>query len=359
MASRTVNLNLPKRILRRTKKLKSGKYWVSYYYGVTINGKRKELPLGKDLLEATKKWAEFEKKAAPTQIYTLGDMFDLYIDKGMIGLSKRTVDDYLSYIKQLKKVFKEAPLAHVTPKDIADYRDARTAKTRANRELAMLSIIYNFAIDKGYCSTNPATKVKRNKEKLRTYYATDEIYYSVRKHAEEIIQDLMDVAYLSGQRPTDVREIRKADISKDHLFVGQNKTNKKLRIKLNNEEGRTVLGAVIDEILAKKKDDSPYLFSENGKHLTYAMFRKRFTKARGKAINEATNKNDSYFAEQIKDFQFKDLRPKSASDMNDLSSASNLLGHTKEQITKMIYLRKGQEVKPLEVNIKEQHAEKI
>jgi len=216
----------------------------------------------------------------------------------------------------------------------------------------MLSIIYNYAIDKGYTDHNPAEKVKKNKEKARDYYAYDEVFYSVYNYAEQVIKDLMLVAYLTGQRPTDVRDIRLFDISKDHLYIGQDKTEKKLRIKLNIDNARTELGKVIDDIIARKKDNSPFLFSCDGDHLTYAMFRKRFTKARSLALNEALEKNDTYLANKIQDFQFKDVRPKAASDINDLSAASMLLGHTKEQITKSVYVRIGQEVEPLNKSIK-------
>lgn len=359
MANRTVNLNLPKRMIRRTKKFKNGTVWESYYYGVTVNGKRQEKPLGRDLVEATKKWAEFENKTIPTKSYTLGNLFDLYIENGMKGLKKRTIDDYHSYMRQLRKVFEDAPLEQVTTKDIADYRDIRskTATTRANRELAMLSIVYNYAIDKGYCTFNPAEKVKKNKESKREYYATDEVFYCVLKHADSMIKDAMLVAYLTGQRPADIRQIRLNDITETHLFVGQNKTNKKLRIKLTNEDGRTTLGKLIDNILANKKDNSPFLLSVNGRVLAYEGFRRRFEKSKKIAIKHALDNNDQYLASQIKQFVFKDIRPKTASDMNNLNSASNLLGHTKEETTRLIYLKVGQEVNPLEVPIKNNDVE--
>ena len=347
------NRNLPPRMKARERIRKNGKVWIGYYYdGRDKNNNRIEIPLGTDLSEAKKKWAELEKKQLPEALQdktTLGYLFDLYIKSGMTGLKPRTIKDYHSYIKQLRKVFNDAPIDQVSTKDIAGYRDARTAKVRANREITMLSIVYNFAIDKGLAEHNPAEKVKKNKEKARDYYAYDEVFYSVYNYAEQVIKDLMMVAYLTGQRPTDVRDIRLFDISKDHLYIGQDKTEKKLRIKLNIDNTRTELGKVIDDIIARKADNSPFLFSCDGNHLTYAMFRKRFTKARSLALNEALEKNDTYLADKIQDFQFKDVRPKAASDINDLSAASMLLGHTREQITKMVYIRKGQEVTPLNI----------
>ena len=45
------------------------------------------------------------------------------------------------------------------------------------------------------------------------------------------------------------------------------------------------------------------------------------------------------------------LRPKAASDMNNIELASKLLGHTKEEITRKVYIRIGQEVEPLNRDI--------
>lgn len=44
------------------------------------------------------------------------------------------------------------------------------------------------------------------------------------------------------------------------------------------------------------------------------------------AANEALANNDEELAKRIKEFQFKDLRPKAASDMNNIELASKLLG---------------------------------
>ena len=40
-------------------------------------------------------------------------------------------------------------------------------------------------------------------------------------------------------------------------------------------------------------------------------------------------------------FQFRDIRPKAASEIADISEASALLGHSKEGITERVYRRIG------------------
>ena len=53
-------------MLRRIRLRKDGTQWVSYYYnGRDQNGKRIETPLGSDLNEAKRKWAELECVAPP------------------------------------------------------------------------------------------------------------------------------------------------------------------------------------------------------------------------------------------------------------------------------------------------------
>lgn len=51
-------------------------------------------------------------------------------------------------------------------------------------------------------------------------------------------------------------------------------------------------------------------------------------------------------ADRIRKFQFRDIRPRAASDIGDLTAASKLLGHTEQQITRKVYIRVGETVKP-------------
>jgi len=45
-------------------------------------------------------------------------------------------------------------------------------------------------------------------------------------------------------------------------------------------------------------------------------------------------------------FQFRDIRPKAAPEINDLNEISVLLGHSKEGITEHVYRRVGAIAKP-------------
>lgn len=346
------NRDLPPKIIRRVRKMKSGKLWVGYYYdGRDENGKRKEIPLGTDLDLAREEWAKLERKAAPKFVRILRDLFDRY-DRDVISTKKpNTQRENRLALKQLRAAFDDAPIDAITPNVLAQYRDARSAPVRANRELALFSHIYNIAREWGLTSIeNPVKGVRKNKEKPRDYYATDEVWAAVYGQGASELRDSMDLAYLTAQRPADVLTMRAADACEEHLAVAQGKTNKKLRIMLTNEVGLNSLGELVIRLLSQRKERgvrNPYLITtEDGRNVTKAMLRLRFDEARRKAIAIALENLDQQLAATIKEFQFRDIRPKAASEIADLARASRLLGHSDKRITETVYRRVGEVVEP-------------
>ncbi len=83
----------------------------------------------------------------------------------------------------------------------------------------------------------------------------------------------------------------------------------------------------------------------SGLRMSQQMLRNRWDEAREKAAIKATAEGDTALAASIRQFQFRDIRPKAASEIA-LEHASKLLGHTSEEITKRVYRRVGEVVKP-------------
>ena len=72
--------------------------------------------------------------------------------------------------------------------------------------------------------------------------------------------------------------------------------------------------------------------------------------ARENAAIRAATEGDPALADSIRQFQFKDTRPKAASEITDIAGASLLLGHSKQEITKRVYRRVGAIAKPSKLN---------
>lgn len=125
----------------------------------------------------------------------------------------------------------------------------------------------------------------------------------------------MDIAYLTGQRPGDVIRSMRADIKDGALWFTQRKPGKKLRITIEGE-----LQSTIDRIQSRtrKATGLSLIQDENGRPLTCAALRSRFDAARDAA--------------KVK-FQFRDIRAKAATDLENLAHAQKLLGHKTRAMT--------------------------
>lgn len=338
--------HLPMNMYMRTRKRKNGKVWVDYFYREKYG---KTISLGSDLVEAKLKWAELEAKATPSELKMMGAIFDRYERDIIPGKAPRTQTDNKAELKQLRLVFNDAPIEAITPAMVAQYRDARTAKTRANREIALLSHVFNTAREWGLCQqANPCQGVRKNKEKPRDYYADDVVWKAVYSQACHELRDAMDLAYLTGQRPADVIQMRRDSVADGFLRVQQGKTAKRLRIRVSDDSGLNSLGLLLERIAkGNAEHSSQYLIlNRRGWKVSGQMLRNRWDEARAKAASEAEQNDDKGLALRIREFQFKDIRPKAASEISDIADASALLGHSKEEITRKVYRRIGSVAKP-------------
>jgi len=259
-----------------------------------------------------------------------------------------------------------APIDSIAPKHTAAYRDGRKTKRRlrkdgtvrdpagkpapalANRELALFSDTWNMAREWGYTSKeNPCRGVSKNEEKQRDFYADAEVWDAVNAQAVDELKGALDLAYLTAQRPGDVIKMTVQSVTADAVLVRQGKTNKFLQIQLATFGGdKTQLGVVVERIKAKKVRGFSLLMTPSGQALTKHTLRVRFEDARAAAVEKALKDGKKELAARIRLFQFGDVRPKAASEIEDIKQASKLLGHSEEEIAKKVYRRVGEKVNP-------------
>ena len=343
---KTENRDLPPNVYRRKRPRKSGKVWIGYYYK---DPSGKEIPLGTDFDLARLKWAKLESKEKPIDLRTMKGIFERYVRDILPKKSPRTQKDNFAELRKLSVAFETAPIDAITPSMIAQYRDKRSAKTRANREIALLSHVFNMAREWGLTEKpNPCLGVRKNKEKPRDYYATDAVWNAVYKEAPPELRDAMDLAYLTGQRPSDVLAMRQDDVEGDYLLVKQGKTGKRLRILLLIDGQLNSLGILIKQMVERTKQHISlhFILNQHGKRMSQEMLRNRWDEARETARLKAIADKQPEFAAQIARFQFRDIRPKAASEIVSVADASLLLGHSQEGITERVYRRVGAIAKP-------------
>ena len=108
------------------------------------------------------------------------------------------------------------------------------------------------------------------------------------------------------------------------------------------------LGLLIAEIMERNKQQSSqhFILSKSGMRVSQQMLRNRWDDAREAARTLAVREGRTDDAEKIRQFQFKDIRPKAASEITDIADASLLLGHSEQEITKRVYRRIGAIAQP-------------
>lgn len=331
----TVNLNLPPHMRKR---VWGGKAY--YYLRSTVDGKRKEIPLGSDYILALRQYADLNVIEAPHQAATFSDVEKRYLAEAVPKLAKNTIKIYRGDIKHLLKSFSDAPLDQIKPMNIRMFLDDHADKpTTANRCKRLFSTMWNHARGWGYTDLpNPCEGIKGHSLAKRTVYVTDEMFAAVYAKASEPLRDAMDLAYLTGQRPADALGMSESDIVAGHLIIKQAKTGQPLRIVIAGK-----LAELLDRIRARKATHNivsgALLTNTNGKRLTAPVLRNHFHEAR--ALAATANPG---IKEDIKAFRFYDLRAKAADDTSDLrgdQAASDLLGHDSVKTTQRHYLRRG------------------
>jgi len=325
--------DLPPRLLRRKKTLVSGRAWIGYYYNArAADGRRIEMALGTDLSEAERKWAELDCKPLPSETGLMAHIFARYEREITPLRAPATQRDYIANLRQFSKVFGNAPADAITPAHVAQYRDRRGPKTSANRELALLSHMFNLSREWGYTrKENPVRGVRKNRELPQDFYVDEQVWDAVNSSTPIDLRDAMPFSYLNGQRPADVLKKTVKDIKEGALEVRQGKTNKRLRILLDRADGtRTELGQLLDQIRARPRKVSRFFLvaTPAGMPLNRWTLRVLFDTVR-KVAAVAADKDGSpdgvALAERIRKFQFRDTRPRAASDIEDLAASSKLL----------------------------------
>jgi integrase len=313
---RTIHKNLPPRL-----HLKRGRY----YYG------RNQTFLADNLADALTLWAQREAAVVGARMQTFADLAGQYAAKVIPTKALRTQRDNHHELANLLKVFGRAAISSVRLEHVRGYLDNRGAPVRANREIALLSHVWNWGRDRGMIQhPNPCLGVKRHKETGRDRYVTDDELWKLWDASSWPLRDALDLHYLTGQRPGDVLRMRLTDLRDGCLWVRQGKTKAPLRLRIEGD-----LAAVIERIQSRSYAITSLALvrDENGQPMTYSALAQRFRRAR--TVAGVT-------------FQLRDLRGKAGTDLEDLALAQKLLGHRSRSMTeRYIKPRAGDQVSPV------------
>ncbi len=212
----------------------------------------------------------------------------------------------------------------------ARYLDEHTAKVSANREITLLSGVYKRAMRWGWTDKNPVVGITRNTEKGRERYLENSEVLALREAASEQMRCIIDLAYLTALRKSDILNLRLADLTDEGIRVRQGKTGKSQLF-----EWTPALREVIERSKKlRRRVGTVYLFAtRDGQPYTEVRQTAR-AKERG-LVGATTDGFDSIWARLreragVADCHFHDLRAKSLTDakaQGGIDYAQLLAGH--------------------------------
>lgn len=330
------------RFRTHTRKGKGGQVWVWYAYDMRPEGGT-EISLGKDYAKALEKWHELYHEK-PKVVGLVQEAINRYREEVLPTKKGETLRDYTKYLKRVEEAFGQAAWHQITVPVMREYLNKRSAKTQANRELSMLSILWGCARKWGMTELPwPATGLKdwKNDEQAREFEVTDEMFSLVYQHADDVLRSVLDVASATGLRLLDV--LRIACPVDGRLAFRANKTAKPSYFIVAESAALTRVVEARDA----KAASVTLIVTERGQPLSQRMLRQRYDEAREKAAKAAEAAGDPELAERIRSMWLRDTRKFAADLAEDEEHASKLLQHSSVSLTRKHYRTKGVKLKPV------------
>lgn len=230
------------------------------------------------------------------------------------------------------RTFGETPLKSLTPGVFRRYMDNRSthAYVQANRELSFIKSAFAWAYERDLIGTNPAAKVRKNKERPRENYVEDAEYMFMRDRASPPIYAAMELAYLCRARISEVLKFDRDMILDEGLLLERGKGSKTQLIGWTPRLREAIRQGRVG------RDGNPklsrYIISRNdGSPMTYEGFKSAWSRLKRKCKNDGLTIT----------FTYHDLKAKGVSDFEgDKHRAS---GHKSPRMT-AIYDRKVETV---------------
>ncbi len=191
------------------------------------------------------------------------------------GLAEKTSKEYERIlIKDILPVFGDIEIATITRADVNElldsiaHRETKPAPVLANRVLSLMSLIFNYAIDRDYwgITQNPCYRSRqRTKEKTRSRVLTDdEIRTLWAEWDKRESGPVYKVLIMTGQRSGEVKAMRWDEICGDVWTIPAEKTKSRKR------DHKVPLTEKVKAILEGLDKSSEWIFpSRKGGHIRW------------------------------------------------------------------------------------------
>lgn len=245
-------------------------------------------------------WAEYRRVTAEAPDGSVSALIRDYLNSDEYRTrSPATQKAYRKHSGILVKVFGHVDAQALRQPHIRTFMDKRgqKAKVAANRELALLSVVCRWGIERGRLSENPCLGIRRFSERGRDRYVTDAEFAAVYSVAPLSVRVAMEIAYLCAARQGDILSLTRFNVRGEGLYIQQGKTGIE-QIKAWTPRLRSAVDAAIED----DPGASHLIHTRKGDRLTSSGFHSIFYRAQRRANQSGWTFHDVK-AKAITDFR--------------------------------------------------------
>ena len=252
-------------------------------------------------------WAKYESLHAEQQHTVTWLLQTYFASRQFSNLRIKTQTDYRSRANTLQnmlmtngKPFGQLLLTQVDRYLLREYLDLSNHPVSANRQIALLSTAWAWALERYKIPPNACKEVKPNKETPRTRYVKDHEYRRAKSLAPPWLQVAMDLSYICRARRGEVLALTVDEIKDDGLLISRSKGSK-----AEVTQWTPALRAVVER--AKNLDGSDHhLVRTRAGNIAVPQFDSAWRRLMAKVVEEGGAK-----------FSYHDIKAKGLSDMHE------------------------------------------
>lgn len=278
-------------------------------------------PLGTAYPEALREWAKREGQG-PAR--TVAQACEAYLIERGPELKPKTLKEYERNAASIAGVLGACFLDEVSKPDVKAWHRKISARTEANRQKAFLSAVYSFAVSEGWTPDNPCKGIRRHLEKPRTRTSSYDEAVALAKAATPLWRALVALAFLTGMRPGELRELRRDHLTPDGIDLVRPKTEAHSLILWTPALLQVTEQALAAHPKLKPGKKPEYVFpAPHGRPYSVTGFSHHWA-----ALCKLAG---------VKGLQMRDARRTAATEAEDLKHAQELLGHDTPSTTRRVY----------------------
>lgn len=150
---------------------------------------------------------------------------------GFLGLADRSKDLYIYSGEKLSEFLGDKDVSTIKRSDMLKYQN-KYAETPGHASMAVriASVVFTFAVDMDYMQFNPAARIKKPKATGHIKWTPEEVR-NVIALRDRKISTAVALAWYTGQRESDILNMRWCDFDGQYIAVRQQKTGLEMKIK--------------------------------------------------------------------------------------------------------------------------------